>query len=245
MLTENEIKRYDRQIMIHELGMDGQEKLKKAKVFVAGAGGLGSPICIYLAAAGVGLIRIADHDQVELSNLNRQILHWNEDIGKDKIDSAETKLHRLNPDIMIETISDTISENNVMRMLDGCDVIVDAMDNLPTRYLLNRAAIEKDIPFIHGAVSGFEGRAMTIVPGKSSCLRCLYHGAIPPPEKFPVIGVTPALIGCIQATEAIKYIAGMGDLLTNRLLIYDGLSLEFKEFKVTRNPQCDHCGGKE
>jgi molybdopterin-synthase adenylyltransferase len=241
MLTQDELARYDRQIMIPEIGREGQEKLKKAKVFIAGAGGLGSPVSIYLAAAGIGHIRIADHDKVDLSNLNRQILHWNKDIGRMKVDSAEEKLHGLNPNIQIEIVKETIDENNVAGMVDDCDGIVDAMDNFPTRYVLNKAAIEKNIPFFHGAVRGLEGRAMTIIPGKSACFRCMYHGT-PPAEKFPVIGVTPAIIGSIQATEVIKYIVGMGGLLTDRLLIYDGAIMEFKEFKIRKNPECDHCG---
>jgi adenylyltransferase/sulfurtransferase len=184
---------------------------------------------------------LVDHDRIELSNLNRQILHWDDDIGKLKVESAKKKLHKLNPNASIEILSQTIEKDNVSDIVGDYDGIVDAMDNLPTRYLLNKTAIEKGIPFFHGAVRGLEGRAMTIIPGKSPCLRCMYHGSIPP-EKFPVIGVTPGVIGCIQATEVIKYIIGMGDLLTGRLLVYDGMTLEFKEFKITKNPQCDHCG---
>jgi len=240
MLTDNERKRYDRQIMMKDIGEKGQEKLKNAHVFIAGAGGLGSPIAIYLSAAGVGHIRIVDHDTVELSNLNRQILHWDENIDRNKVDSAREKLSELNPSIRVEGICETIGEDNVSQLVDGYDLIVDAMDNLPTRYILNKEAIERNMPFFHGAVSGLEGRAMTVLPGKSACLRCGYKGPVPR-EKFPVIGVAPAIIGAIQATEVIKYIVGMGDLLTNRLLRYDGMSMRFTEFKVARNPQCDHC----
>jgi molybdopterin-synthase adenylyltransferase len=241
MLTQDELARYDRQIMIPEMGREGQEKLKNAKVFIAGAGGLGSPVSIYLAAAGIGHIRIADHDKVELSNLNRQILHWDKDIGKMKVDSAGEKLHNINPGLKVEIIRETITEDNVFDMTDGFDAIIDAMDNFPARYILNKAAIKKNIPFFHGAVRGLEGRVMTIIPGKTACFRCMYHGT-PPAEKFPVIGVTPAVIGSIQATEVIKYLVGMGDLLTDRLLVYDGMDMEFKEFKIRKNPECDHCG---
>ena len=240
MLTDNERKRYDRQIMIKDIGEKGQEKLKNAHVFIAGAGGLGSPIAIYLSAAGVGNIRIVDHDTVELSNLNRQILHWDENIDRNKVDSAKEKLNKLNPSIRVEGICETIGEVNVSNLVDGFDLIVDAMDNLPTRYILNKAAIENNMPFFHGAVSGLEGRAMTVIPGKSACLRCSYRGPVPA-EKFPVIGVAPAIIGAIQSTEVIKYIVGMGDLLTNRFLRYDGMSMNFTEFKIDRNPECDHC----
>lgn len=242
MLTERELQRYDRQIMIYGFGEAGQEKLKKAKVFIAGAGGLGSPIATYLAAAGIGTIRIADHDKIELSNLNRQVLHWEENIGGRKAESAVNKLKKINTDIKIEAIAETITEANISQLVADSDLIVDAMDNLPTRYLLNKTAIKKGIPFFHGAVYGFEGRAMTVIPGKSACLNCLYHGATVPKEKFPVIGVTPAVIGCIQATEVIKYIVGLGELLTNRLLNYDALRMKFTEFKINRDPHCEHCG---
>ncbi len=247
MLTRDELERYDRQIMIMGVGEEGQEKLKQAKVFIAGAGGLGSVTTTYLTAAGVGVIRVVDHDRVELSNLNRQVLHWDEDIGKKKVDSAVEKLKRLNLRVKVEAIEEMITEVNISQLVDGFDLIVDAMDNLPARYLLNKVAIERNIPFFHGAVHGFEGRAMTIIPGETACLRCIYRGAIIE-GKFPVIGVTPGVIGCIQATEVIKYIVGIGQLLTNRLLIYDGLNMKFTEFSVKRDPNCEHCGdlrGKE
>jgi len=246
MLTREEKERYDRQIIMRGFGEEGQEKLKQAKVIIAGGGGLGSPSSIYLAAAGVGTIRIVDHDRVELSNLNRQVLHWDKDLGRNKVDSATEKLKQLNQGVKIEAIEETINETNVSKLTAGFDVIVDAMDNLPTRYLLNKAAVEHRIPFIHGAVYGLEGRAMTIIPGKTACLRCVYRGFIPQ-EKFPVIGVAPAVIGCIQATEVIKYITGIGKLLTDRLLVYDGLSMQFLELTVKRDPDCEHCGhlGKE
>jgi molybdopterin/thiamine biosynthesis adenylyltransferase len=247
MLTPSERERYDRQIMIGEIGQEGQGRLKRSRVVIAGAGGLGSPIAIYLTAAGIGTIRIIDHDQVALSNLNRQVLHGEEDVGRKKVDSARTKLRNLNSTVDIQAIAETITEENVSELVNGCDAIVDAMDNLPTRYILNRCAIEKNIPFFHGAVNGFEGRVMTIIPGETACLRCMYRGLVPQ-EKFPVIGVAPAVIGSIQATEVIKYLVGIGELLTNRLLMYDGLKVTFNEFRLNKNPNCDHCGsfaGKE
>jgi len=247
MLTPSERERYDRQIMIGEIGQEGQGKLKRSRVVIAGTGGLGSPIALYLTAAGIGTIRVIDHDQVALSNLNRQILHWEEDVGRKKVDSARAKLRNLNSMVEIQAIAETITEKNVSELLDGFDALVDAMDNLPTRYILNRCAIEKNIPFFHGAVNGFEGRVMTVLPGETACLRCMYRGLVPQ-EKFPVIGVVPAVIGSIQATEVIKYLVGIGKLLTNRLLIYDGLRVTFSEFRLNRNPNCDHCGsfaGKE
>ena len=242
MLTENELKRYDRQMMIPGFGEAGQEKLKRAKVFIAGAGGLGSPIAIYLAAAGVGTIRIVDRDTVEPSNLNRQILHGQKDIGFAKVSSAAEKLTALNPETKIEARQETITEDNAIDLIKGCDVILDAMDNLPARYLLNKTALALGIPFMHGAVQGLEGRAMTVVPGKSACLMCLYHGANVKSVKFPIVGVTPAVIGSIQATEAIKYLTGIGKLLTNKLLLYNGYDMKFTVLEVKRNPGCEHCG---
>lgn len=241
MLTRDELARYDRQIIMEGIGEAGQEKLKQAKVVIAGGGGLGAPASIYLAVAGVGTIRIIDHDRVILSNLNRQVLHWDEDIDRKKVDSATEKLKRLNPQINLEAVEELMTEANIAQLVAGFDLIVDGTDNLPTRYLLNKVAIENNIPFFHGAVYGFEGRAMTIIPGKSACLRCVYRGVIPE-ERLPVIGVTPAVIGCIQATEVIKYIVGIGKLLSDRLLVYDGLSMQFTELLVKKDPNCEHCG---
>jgi len=241
VLHSDELNRYDRQIMIPGFGEQGQKKLKEARVLVAGIGGLGSPISIYLAAAGVGKIRMVDHDKVESSNLNRQIIHWSEDVGRKKFESAAEKLKRLNSDVQVEALGETIVKENVSQLVADCDLIVDAMDNFATRYLLNKAALAGNIPFIHGAVYGFEGRATTIIPGKTACLRCLFRTSSPP-EKFPVIGVTPAVIGCIQATEAIKYITGIGEMLADRLLIYDGLTLTFSELKLKKDVNCPDCG---
>jgi molybdopterin-synthase adenylyltransferase len=241
MLTDTERERYDRQILIGDIGEKGQEKLKVARVAIAGAGGLGSPIALYLAAAGIGRIRLIDQDRVTLSNLNRQILHGEPDIGRPKVESARAKLRGLNSTVEIEAIAQTITEDNVFDLMEGCDAIADGMDNMPTRYLLNECALRKKIPFFHGAVRGFEGRAMTILPGRTACLRCLYRGDVPR-EKFPVIGVAPAVIGSIQAAEVIKYLVGIGKLLTDRLLIYDGLEVLFRDFTVRRNPECDACG---
>jgi adenylyltransferase/sulfurtransferase len=240
MLTTEELKRYERQLLIDGFGEEGQAKLKRAKVFIAGAGGLGSPIAIYLTAAGIGTIRIADHDTIELSNLNRQVLHWDEDTGRSKVTSALEKLQRMNQHVSIEITGETITGNNAARLVADSDLIIDAMDNLPTRQILNKVALEKNIPFFHGAVYGFEGRAMTIIPRETACLKCLYRGVIRQ-DKFPVIGIAPAIIGCIQATEVIKYIVGIGELLTNRLLIFDGLEMTFSECRVKKDPACEHC----
>jgi adenylyltransferase/sulfurtransferase len=238
MLSKRELARYKRQILIPEWTQSGQENLKKARILVAGAGGLGSAILTYLAVAGLGKIRVIDGDIVELSNLNRQVLHSDKDIGRSKVDSAKEKLEALNPDISVEAIKEIITKDNVFELV-GDYPIVDAMDNLPTRLLLNRVAVKKNLPLFHGAVYGFEGRATTVIPGKTACLRCLYQGVIQ--GKTPVVGVTPAVIGCIQATEVIKYILGIGELLADRLLIYDGLNMNFSEVKLKKDPNCSEC----
>ena len=239
MLTSSEIKRYARQTMI--FGEEGQEKLKNAKVFIAGAGGLGSPISVYLAVAGVGNITIVDHDIVELSNLNRQILHGDTDINRKKTESAEETLTNLNADIKVNNISETITDENVYDLLGDSDLIVDAMDNFDTRHTLNKAAFKLDIPYFHGAVSGFDGQATTIIPGKTPCLNCIFPQS-PPKSVFPIIGVTPGLIGVVQATEVVKYITGEGELLENEILLWDGLKSEVEKVKTNKRPDCEVCG---
>jgi molybdopterin-synthase adenylyltransferase len=236
------LERYDRQIKI--IGVAGQERLKQARVFVAGCGGLGSAAAMYLAAAGVGKLRLVDGDFVTLDNLNRQVLHWDEDIGRSKVVSAAEKLQRLNRGVEIEGVDEMIDERNVLSLVSGFDLIVDATDNLSTRYLLNKVAVDGTLPLFHGAVYGFEGRAMTVLPGKTACLRCIYRGAFPG-EDVPVIGATAAVVGGIQAAEVIKYITGTGTLLTGRLLVFNGLSMKFTELNVTRDPGCEHCGRLE
>ncbi len=238
MLSKQELQRYKRQITIPDWGEEGQEKLKAAKVVVVGAGGLGSAVLTYLAVAGIGTIRIIDNDEVELSNLNRQVLHTNRDIGKAKVDSAKGRLHELNPDIKIETVTDAITEENVLDLVEDRP-IVDALDNLEGRLLLNRASLQQKLPLFHGAVYGFEGRATTIIPGQTPCLHCLYQGSLP--GIVPVVGTTPGIIACIQATEVIKYILTVGELLLGRVLIYDGLTMKFSEIKFKKHPNCESC----
>ena len=240
-LTPAELQKYDRQILIPQVGRSGQKRLKKASVVIAGAGGLGSPIAMYLAVAGVGHLRLIDCDTVETANLNRQLLHWQKDVGRAKSESALDKLIHLNPDIQVEVRNTKIDARNAPDLVAGCNAVVDALDNLATRYILNRVAVTHGIAFFHGAVNGFEGRAMSILPGKSACLRCLYKGPVPQ-DVTPVIGVTPGIIGAIQATEVIKFLVGKGELLTDRMIHYDGLAMVFNEFQVRRNPDCEHCG---
>jgi molybdopterin/thiamine biosynthesis adenylyltransferase len=238
MLTEDELARYKRQLAI--FGEEGQAKLKKARVFVAGAGGLGSVIAIYLTVAGIGKLRVVDHDIVALDNLNRQILHWDSDIGREKLESAAEKLRRMNAEVEVEIISETIGRENIEDLVGDCDLIVDAMDNFPARYVLNKIALNRRLPFFHGAVHGFYGQATTIIPGKTACLRCTFP-EVPPPAVPPVVGATVGIIGCVQAAEVLKYILGMGRLLENRLLMWDGLGSRMDEVPLERNPECQDC----
>jgi molybdopterin-synthase adenylyltransferase len=240
VLTLGELERYDRQLRIREIGQAGQERLKQARIAIAGAGGLGSTVAIYLAAAGIGTLGLIDHDEVRLANLNRQILYGTGDVGRKKVVSAVEKLKNLNPSTEIAAVDRMITDDTVADLLSGFDGVVDALDNLETRFLLNKAALDHGIPLFHGAVRAFEGRVMTVVPGRTACLRCVYRGVMPE-EKFPVIGVTPAVIGSLQATEVIKYVAGIGRLLTDRFVVYDGLKMGFTELSVRRDPNCPHC----
>lgn len=239
MLSERERERYKRQILL--FGEEGQEQLKKAHVFIAGAGGLGSPVSLYLAVAGIGKITIVDMDVVDQSNLNRQILHADRDIGKKKTVSAEEKLTAINPDITIHAIDTRIDETNADRLVGTADGIVDAMDNYPTRYLLNDVAVRKNIPLFHGAIRGFYGQATTIIPGRTPCLKCIFPKA-PPKEVFPVIGATPGVIGTVQATEVIKYLLKSGELLTGRIFVWDGLAGRAEEISAERVSCCPACG---
>jgi molybdopterin-synthase adenylyltransferase len=238
MLSDAEKNRYSRQIRL--FGEDGQEKLKRTSVFIAGAGGLGSVISFYMAAAGFGKIRICDCDSVEISNLNRQILHAYADLGRSKAKSAYETLTAINPEIEVEALVETISADNIDQLLQGCDLIMDGMDNFSVRYLLNRAALQRKIPLFHGAISGYLGQATTIIPGKTACLACIFPRA-PPASVFPALGSTCGVIGSIQVTEAVKYISGTGQLLENRLLLWDGLSGCLDEMAYERNAACQEC----
>ncbi|MDM7934961.1 MAG: HesA/MoeB/ThiF family protein [Methanothrix sp.] len=239
MLTEEERLRYSRQISL--FGEDGQEKLKRTTAFVAGAGGLGSIVSLYLAAAGLGRIRIVDCDRVEVSNLNRQVLHSSRDTGRSKAASAFEALKEINPEIEVEALEEKIDEESLESLLEGCDLIVDALDNFATRYLLNDAAIRGCQPLFHGAISGFQGQVTTVIPGRTACLRCIFPR--PPPQlPPPALGSTCGIIGSIQATEAVKYVLGSGRLLENRLLIWDGLSACLDEVVCERDPSCPGCG---
>ncbi len=232
--------RYDRQIPL--LGSDGQERIRDASVFIAGAGGLGSLSAIYLAAAGIGRIAVADFDTVDVSNLNRQILHWSGDVARLKIDSAREKLEKINPDVEIDAIPEKIDEDNISELVDGSDLIVDAMDNFRARYLLNKAAIARNIPLVHGAVHGFVGQVTTVIPGETACLRCIFPNNLPE-GVFPIIGATCGVVASIQVTEVLKYISCTGTLAVNRLLFWNGADTTMSEIRVKRDSGCADCKG--
>ncbi len=239
--SDQRLRRYQRQTSLPEVGREGQVKLRDAKVFVAGLGGLGSVCAYYLVAAGVGHLRIVDKDVVELENLNRQILHWTEDVGKTKIDSALDKLGRLNPDCRIEALKEEVRAGNAGDLIGDSSVILDGTDNLETRKVLNRVSLEKGVPFVFGGVDGLEGMVSTLVPGRSPCLECLFP-APPPPKRTPgILGPLPGLVASIQSLEALKLILGLGDLLKGRILYIRGAPMTFREIVVEQNPDCAVC----
>ena len=241
MLTEEELKRYHRQMIMDNWGEETQQKLKNSTVFIAGAGGLGSPVSIYLAAAGIGNIRICDFDSPDWSNLNRQILHNHSRIGINKALSARQTLNELNPHVNVTAITDKIVAENVDDLVGDAALIVDCMDNFPTRYLLNESAIRKSIPLVYGSIWGMEGRLSFLSPPETPCFRCLFPAA-PPSEVFPVVGATPGIIGSFQALETIKYLTGIGENLKGRILVWEGKKMEFKQYKTYRDPECPACG---
>lgn len=241
MLGGNELKRYTRQMMMEGWGPETQEKLKASTVFIAGAGGLGSPVAIYLAVAGVGNLRICDFDSPDISNLNRQILHNHTRIGINKAVSAHMTLSELNPDITVTPLTTKITAETVDELLGDSVLIMDCMDNFATRYVLNDAAIRRGIPLIYGSIYGMEGRMSFIQAPETPCLRCIFPEP-PPQEVFPVVGATPGVIGTLQCIEAIKYLSGMGPNIKGKLLVWDGRNTDFRRFRTYREPQCPSCG---
>lgn len=246
-LTPEQLTRYSRHFILPEIGEEGQIKLLQSKVLLIGAGGLGSPLGLYLAAAGVGTLGILDFDTVDLSNLQRQVLHTTEEVGKPKVDSAEKRIKAMNPDVKVIKYTTRITSENALDIMKDYDVIIDGTDNFPTRYLTNDACVLLKKPNIYGSIFRFDGLATVFDAEKGPCYRCLYPEP-PPPGMVPscaeggVLGILPGVIGLIQATEAVKIITGIGRSLVGRLLVYDALQLTFRELKLKKDPQCPVCG---
>lgn len=245
--SDDQVLRYSRHIILKEVGGTGQEKLLGAKVCVVGAGGLGCPVGYYLAAAGIGTLAMVDNDEVELSNLQRQIAHSTATVGMNKAESAKRTFEALNPDCKVVPIKERLNKDNVLDIFRDYDVIVDGTDNFPTRYLINDACVMLGKPLVSGAILRFEGQATTILPGEGHCYRCLFEeppppGMVPSCQEAGVLGVMAGLIGSIQATEVLKVILGQGRPLKNELMIYDALGMTFRKVKVPKNPDCPVCG---
>ena len=244
--TPDQRERYSRHFLLPEIGVEGQQKLLDAKVLLLGAGGLGSPTALYLAAAGVGTIGIVDDDEVDLSNLQRQVIHTTDRIGTPKVDSAEIAMKAINPEVEVVKHQTRLDASNVMEIIEGYDVIVDGVDNFPTRYLLNDATVRLQIPVVSASILGFDGQLSVFKPYEGPCYRCLYP--VPPPAELApscgangVLGVLPGTIGLLQATEVIKLVTGAGEPLIGRLLLYEALGATFTELKVRRDPECPIC----
>ncbi|MBI3111797.1 MAG: molybdopterin-synthase adenylyltransferase MoeB [Ignavibacteriales bacterium] len=246
-LTREEIKRYGRHLIIPEVGLEGQKKLKAAGVLIVGAGGLGSPLALYLAAAGIGRIGIVDFDVVDASNLQRQVLHTTRDVGRPKLQSAKEHMEALNPNVAVDTYPTSLNSENALEIFEPYDVIVDGTDNFPTRYLVNDACVLLGKPNVYGSIFRFEGQASVFATKEGPCYRCLYPEP-PPPGLVPscaeggVLGVLPGIVGTIQANETVKLLLGIGNPLVGRLMLFDALEMQFRELKLRKNPECPVCG---
>jgi adenylyltransferase/sulfurtransferase len=245
--TDEQVTRYSRHILLPEVGGKGQKKIAKAKILIIGAGGLGAPAAFYLSAAGVGTIGLVDSDAVDLSNLQRQVIHYTPDVGRSKVVSAKEKIQALNPDVQVVMHEERFVADNALKIIAGYDVVIDGVDNFPAKFLINDACVLADKPLVHGGILRFDGRVTTILPKKSACYRCVFKQ--PPPaglvascQEAGVIGALAGVIGTIQATEALKIVLGIGRPLTDRLLDYDAKKATFREVKTRRNPHCPLCG---
>ena len=245
--TTRQLERYSRHILLQDVGVEGQEKLLAAKVLIVGAGGLGCPVALYLAAAGVGTIGIVDNDVVDLSNLQRQIAHFTRDIGVAKVDSAREKMLAINPELTINTYRQFLVADTIREIVREYDFVIDGTDNFPTKFLVNDACVMENIALSHGGILRFDGQTMTIVPGESACYRCAFRSP-PPPDAVPtcsqagVLGAIAGMLGTIQAAEALKFITGAGELLTNTLLSFDAKTMNFRKIALRRQKNCPVCG---
>ncbi|HEY4788400.1 MAG TPA: molybdopterin-synthase adenylyltransferase MoeB [Bacteroidales bacterium] len=244
--TESQIERYSRHIILQNVGVEGQQKILKGKVLIVGAGGLGSPAALYLAAAGVGTIGLIDGDVVDMTNLQRQVIHFTDDVNKPKVLSAKEKIAQLNPDVNVVTYQELLSTYNIFDIIKDYDIVIDGTDNFPTKFLVNDACVLAGKPFSHGGILRFEGQTFTYTRD-NACYRCAFNSP-PPPNAVPtcsqagVLGSIAGMLGTIQATEVLKFFVGQGDLLTNRLLTFNALSMEFRNISFKRNPRCPICG---
>lgn len=246
-LTEKQIERYNRHIILEDIGQEGQEKLLASKVLVIGAGGLGSPVLLYLAAAGIGTIGIIDGDKVELTNLQRQIIHNTSDVAIEKVKSAKQKINQINPDVKVKTYNEFAKADNIRNIISDYDFVVESTDNFPAKFLINDACYFENKPFSHAGILKFYGQLLTVIPGNSTCYRCVFNSTPPQKEAIScsragVFGIVPGVIGSLQATEAVKYILNLGQLLTDKLLSYDALTMSFRTIDLKRNPKCPLCG---
>ncbi len=247
-LREDQIERYSRHIILNDVGGLGQEKILNAKVLIIGTGGLGAPAALYLAAAGVGTLGLIDGDRVDLSNLQRQVIHFTPDVGKPKVVSAKEKINAINPDVNVITYQDVVHSGNIIDLISQYDFIVDGTDNFSAKFLINDACVLAKKPFSHGGILRFDGQTLTYVPGHA-CYRCVFQtpppkNAVPTCSQAGVLGAIAGMLGTIQAAEALKYITGVGDLITNRLLIFNAKSMNFRTAKLKPNPNCQVCGAQ-
>jgi molybdopterin/thiamine biosynthesis adenylyltransferase len=247
-LNDEQIERYSRHIILSDVGVEGQEKISAGKVLIIGTGGLGSPVALYLAAAGVGTIGLVDGDVVDLSNLQRQVIHFTPDIGRLKVISAKDKIAAINPEVNIITYETRVNASNIADIIKGYDFIVDGTDNFAAKFLINDACVLGQKPFSHGGILRFDGQTMTYVPGET-CYRCVFtapppKGAVPTCSQAGVLGAVAGMLGTIQAAEVLRFFVGIGDLLVNRLLIFDALNMNFRTVKFRRNLACPVCGEK-
>ena len=246
-LNEQQIERYSRQIILEEVGGAGQKKLLSSKVLIVGAGGLGAPAALYLAAGGIGEIGVVDYDKVDLTNLQRQIIHNTSDIGTEKVDSAKAKIQAINPDVTVQTYQSRVTAENISEIIRKYDFVIDGTDNFTSKFLINDACYFEKKAFSHAGILRFDGQLITVLPGETTCYRCIFHspppaGVVPSCSEAGVLGVLAGVIGLLQATEAIKFLLGIGELLTNALLVYNALETSFCKVQLNRNPNCPLCG---
>lgn len=245
--TEEQLQRYSRHILLQDVGIEGQEKILGARVLIIGAGGLGAPVALYLAAAGIGTIGIADADSVDLTNLQRQVIHFTADVGVPKVESAAAKMRAINPGVNVRTHHVFVGAQNIMGIIAGYDFVIDGTDNFAAKFLINDACVKADKPFSHGGILRFDGQTMTVIPGQSACYRCVF-GAPPPAGVVPtcsqagVLGPVAGMLGTMQAVEAIKFVAGIPGLLTDALLTFNARTMDFRKVKLRRQPGCKACG---